>query len=100
MANRAKRDRIVAPQTDVKQLKVCRKTDYDARKQFQESGATSGDAHSPHQYHNFCNEDEDGAKSVDKRQKMAKYAGASGFSMRRVITDDLQLTPHKNSKYR
>ena len=49
MANKAKRDQIVALKTDgvtyndnVKQLKVCRKTVKDARKQFRESGTTSG----------------------------------------------------------
>ena len=44
--------------------------------------------HSPHQ-------EEDTAKSVEKRQKMAKYARISRFSMRWVIIDDLQLTPYK-----
>ena len=52
-------------------------------------------AHGPHQDHNFWNEEEDRVKSVEKRQKMAKYVEISRLSMRRVIMDDLQLTPYK-----
>ena len=50
MANKAKRDQIVALKKidgftyneNVKQVKVCRNTVYIARKQFQECGTTSG----------------------------------------------------------
>ena len=49
MSNKAERDQIVALKTDgitwnenVKPLKVCRKTVYNAREQFQELGKTSG----------------------------------------------------------
>ena len=48
-----------------------------------------------HQYHNFYKEEEDRAKAVEKRQKMAKYAAISRLLMRQVIMDVLQLTPHK-----
>ena len=77
IAIKAKRDQIVALKTDsvswngnVKQLKVCRKTVYNARKQSQESGTTSGKS-IPGRTRTvctktiiFCNE-EDRAKSVE-----------------------------------
>ena len=108
MANKAKRAQIVALKTDgvtwskkVNQLIVCRKTVYNARKQFQESSTASGKL-IPWRKRTvrtqtifFCNAEEGRAKSVEKRQKMAKYTGISRYSMRRVIIDDLQLTQYK-----
>ena len=60
----------------------------NVRKQFQESGTTSGKLIPERTLtvltkdHNFCNEEEERAKSVENRQNI-------GFSKRRVIMDDL-----------
>ena len=54
-------------------------------------------AQSAHQDHNFCNEENDKVKSVEKRQKMAKHVEISIFSMRRVIMDEIQLTPYNKT---
>ena len=80
---------------------MCRKTVYNARKHFQESGKTSdksifGKTHTARtDTILFVTKNKDRAKSVEKCQKMVKYVGISRFLMRQVTMDDLQLTPYK-----
>ena len=80
----------------MKRLKVCRKTVYNAQKQFQESSTTSGNG-VPERTLTvltktiiLAKKKKIEVKSVENCQKIAKYAGTSRISKLRVLMDNLQ----------
>ena len=108
MADKFKRDQIVALKTAgvsnkciVKQLKVCRKTVFNAWKQFQETGTTSGKP-IPGRPRSIRTKSVVSAvkKKMERNpqrsvRKIAKEAKISRSSMQRIVKNDLQLTPYK-----
>ena len=108
MADKVKSDQIVALKTlsvsnkcIVKQLRVCWKTVFNAWKQFQETGTTSGKP-IPGRPRSICTKSVVSAvKKKMKRnpqrsvRKVAKEANISRSSMQRIVKNDLQLCPYK-----